>query len=163
MFKAGGGFRPMIERFWEKVKCSTEDACWDWIGAIYTKGYGAFNMGYGKGNMVAHRVMWELVNGPIPKGMFVCHHCDNPRCVNPAHLFLGTAKDNTADMTAKKRYNGRFKNGGIAPTRKFSSEQVRLIREEYGKLNQYELADKYGVRQSTIGRIIRREVYQEVN
>lgn len=93
-----------IERFNSKVDRSGE--CHSWTGSLVTNGYGAFYWG---GRLrTAHRVAWEIVNGPIPAGMCVCHHCDNPRCVNVAHLFLGTNRDNVADRVAKKRtWNGR--------------------------------------------------------
>jgi hypothetical protein len=90
------------ERFWPKVaKPEHPDACWPWIGDMGTDGYGKFWIdGTSKH---ASRVAWELTSGPVPKGLFVCHRCDNPRCCNPAHLWLGTAQDNTADMFRKKR------------------------------------------------------------
>lgn len=89
-------------RFWSKVDKTSD--CWVWIGAKHPTGYGAF--GIGQVVHYAHRLSWELVNGPIPDGLFVCHNCpngDNPSCVNPAHLFLGTQVDNMQDMLGKGR------------------------------------------------------------
>jgi hypothetical protein len=94
-------------RFWSKVdKSGGPDACWNWMAKSRShsgNGYGNFN--YNGKAAHAHRVAWELTNGPIPNGLFGCHKCDNPLCCNPAHLFLGTAKDNSADMHAKGRHH----------------------------------------------------------
>lgn len=92
----------LADQLWAKVQKAGPDECWPWIAAKYRKGYGHLNdLGRTK---AAHRVAWELTNGAIPDGMFVCHHCDNPSCCNPAHLFLGSAKDNTLDMIRKGRH-----------------------------------------------------------
>lgn len=89
-------------RFWRKVQKS--DGCWWWISVRNEDGYGQFRndeLGRMEG---AHRFSWRLTHGDIPHGMCVLHHCDNPPCVNPDHLFLGTQQDNIADMHAKGRY-----------------------------------------------------------
>lgn len=92
--------RARAEReFWSKVQKT--DTCWLWTGVIGAHGYGVFGGKKTRGR--AHRLMWERVNGPIPDGLNVCHRCDNPPCVNPAHLFLGTVKDNAQDMMRKGR------------------------------------------------------------
>jgi HNH endonuclease len=93
-------------RFWDKVLVG--DNCWEWQGYKDQRGYGRTRID-GKG-LLTHRVAWTIWNGPIPDGALVCHHCDNPSCVRPAHLFLGTHRDNTRDMLDKDRHRWRGKN-----------------------------------------------------
>lgn len=100
--KGAGTFPPLQTRFWSKVARGSADACWPFHGVRDRKGYGRFHM-KSQGACLAHRVAWELVNGPAPKDRCVMHECDNPPCCNPAHLRLGTDADNKADMLAKGR------------------------------------------------------------
>jgi hypothetical protein len=98
----------MPERFWSKVDRRDQGGCWEWQGAIRhgpNKGYGRFveTINGKRFERIAHRIAWQLANGPIPNGLLICHHCDNRRCCRPAHLFLGTYADNTADMVSKCR------------------------------------------------------------
>jgi hypothetical protein len=88
-----------VDLFWAKVRRT--DGCWEWTGARLHSGYG--KLGRKGRTYVAHRFAWELVNGAIPDGLFACHRCDNRLCVRPDHLFLGTQKDNIADMLSKGR------------------------------------------------------------
>jgi hypothetical protein len=118
---------PADVRFWSLVD-KQESGCWMWKGATGPKGYGRFNE-YPV-NVSAHRFSWSLVNGPIPAGMFVCHRCDNPGCVNPDHLFLGTPKDNTQDMLSKQRQS-RGENHG---------DKIRASEKRYHKLTAEEVA-----------------------
>lgn len=100
---AGSGRQPIpiAERFWPRVDKAVgqgpDGTCWEWTASRNGDGYGFSN------HTMAHRVSWEIHNGSIPNGLCVLHRCDNPPCVNPAHLFLGTKKDNAADMSAKGR------------------------------------------------------------
>jgi hypothetical protein len=83
-------------RFWQNVARTTDAAqCWNWIGYRTADGYGQYN------HKSSHRTAWELTNGSIAEGLCVCHTCDNPPCCNPAHLFLGTPRDNAQDATRK--------------------------------------------------------------
>jgi predicted DNA-binding protein len=95
-------------RFWSKVNVLSDDDCWEWSGGKYPSGYGTFSF-MGK-SMQAHRVSYILTTGEIPPRMCICHKCDNPPCVNPRHLFLGTYQDNTNDMIKK----GRWKKGEMS-------------------------------------------------
>ena len=91
-------------RFWENVKKADGDACWEWTASLQRGGYAQMKR---KGKKIrASRFAYEIVNGPIASPLlFVCHTCDNPKCVRADHLFLGTAADNNADMMAKGRYS----------------------------------------------------------
>jgi len=100
------------DRFWSKVQ-KTEN-CWLWMGARTKLGYGQRG-GRKTGRRYTHRLSWEMRFGPIPEGLCVLHHCDNPPCVNPDHLFLGTKKDNTQDMIAKGRGRGPRFSGETHP------------------------------------------------
>lgn len=125
------------------------DGCWEWTGATNEHGYGRLAAGLGK-NFKAHRVSWELHNGPIPDGMNVLHRCDNPPCTNPEHLFLGTQKDNTRDMVSKLR----MKYGEKASWSKLTEEQVRSILSD--SRPQRVIAQEYGICQQSVSSIKRR-------
>lgn len=136
-----------------------QTGCHEWIGAASSFGHGNINVD-GKYWKV-HRYAWTLARGAIPDGMCVCHHCDNPPCINPEHLFLGTRKDNSDDMYRKGR--GRKSVGSGHWYSKFSDEDVRRIREAYlFGARQVDLAAAYGVHQTAISTVVRRQNWRHV-
>lgn len=132
-------------RFWSRARES--GACMIWTGAVFKSGYGRVNSE--RKQRRAHRVAWELVNGIIPDGLCVCHHCDTPLCVNPEHLFLGTKKENNDDRDAKGR--GNPERGEKRYCAKLDETKVRAIRAS--KCSNGAAARFYGVNTGTISNI----------
>lgn len=128
----GRHMRPPLDRLMARVTKSA-DGCWLRSGSGTRNGYSTIGRGRsGEGTTTAHRLMWEITNGPVPPGIMVCHTCDVRRCVNPAHLFLGTAKDNTQDMLAK----GRFVNSQARRThcpRSHAYDEANTYRDKRGR------------------------------
>jgi len=143
--------KSMAERLWERVALSPS-GCWEWQGKADRHGYGRLRRERTTGRrgqlILAHRASWELHRGPIPPGLEVCHQCDNPRCVNPAHLFVGSHRDNMADMRVKGR-------GYLY--RKLTPEAVSAIREALasGERRAVDLAREHRVHPTTISQIKR--------
>jgi len=138
------------ERFWNFVDKKSEDECWHWTGQILSNGYGRISVGARNlGNELAHRVSWRLANKQeIPEKMVVMHKCDNPKCVNPNHLNIGTHKQNTQDMITKGRKMVVSPKGEGNGKSLLDAEKVRLIRSS--KLNHAELGRQLGVSTSCI-------------
>lgn len=144
------------ERFLANVRKT--ETCWLWTASTTSWGYGQI-MHKGKGSR-AHRVSWELHNGPIPTGLFVCHHCDVPACVNPAHLFLGTNAENLADMDAKGwRVNPRRSGPGEVHGHVTLTEKQVLDICQRPSQGLGTLAKEFNVTRTQISRIRRRKAW----
>lgn len=164
------------EHFWERI--DKTDGCWNWTGALTRQGYGVVYVH--KHKTPAHRYSWEVFNGEIPPGMFVCHHCDNRRCVNPAHLFLGTAKDNMQDMVKKRRHYmhlhpeaSSFKRPEFAKhrakgesinTAKLNADQVRELRQLHSQgESPTKLALRFGISRTAFYDIVNRLHWKHID
>lgn len=135
-------------RFKAKFTVGEKDECWNWKASKSTDGYGMFR-GSGRKVWGAHRVAWELQNGPIPEGLKILHKCDNPACVNHHHLFLGTAKTNAMDRDSKGR--AAYKLGERHPSAKLEDVAIRnIIALHHAGLGLKILSKQFGVALVTI-------------
>lgn len=140
----------MLDSFLDKL-IVLEDGCWEWSHSRNSEGYG--NIWVDKKCKKAHRVSYELHFGPIPEGLLVCHHCDNPPCCNPDHLFLGTDADNTQDKVNKGRMVDNT--GTNNPSAVLIEREIRQIHDLvlYSPLTQEEIAASYFVSKGHINNI----------
>lgn len=151
------------DRFWSKVDVRGKSACWEWK-ANKVHGYGMLATKSKSAPIKAHRLSWMIHYGEIPSGMAICHSCDNPGCVNPNHLMLGTQKANMIDAAKKGKMKffhiGTGEDNNAA---KLSNEQVLSLRKDYatGKFTYQEIAEKYGV--SDAAAILRNVSYYDPN
>lgn len=144
------------ERFWSKV-AKRESGCWEWTGACSDTGYGCF---YDGRAYSTHRYSWIMANGPIPKGLCVLHRCDNRPCLNPDHLFLGTKRENSRDMSEKGRTGVTDRAGEKHGESKLTDVAVREIRSSKEKGRS--LAAKFGVSESAVSLVRRGKSWTHV-
>jgi len=145
-----------VERFWSKVdKSGGPDACWNWTAYKGRKGYGRIGWGGPGLPKLSHRVAYEIAFGEFPEEQQVLHRCDNPSCVNPSHLFLGTNRDNVNDRQRKGRNNPQ--RGERNGNHKLTDMQVDEIRQRYSNgETRFELAKVFGVHHTQIWNIVKR-------
>ncbi len=142
-----------ISRFLDKIEIDDNTGCWEWTASSMSEGYGQFNI---NGSMLlAHRVSFEIHKGYIPEGLYVLHSCDNRLCVNPDHLWLGTQKENIADMVGKGRHIG---------DRKLTEEDVEVIRYLFDtkQMLQKDLAIAFGISATQTHMIVRRKNWRNI-
>ncbi|MBA0362397.1 HNH endonuclease signature motif containing protein [Stenotrophomonas maltophilia] len=135
-------------RFEEKVQPVTESGCWIWMAGDFSNGYGCFTVG--GVSVKAHRASYLIYKGALPKNLMVCHKCDTPSCVNPDHLFLGTAADNLRDAMEKGRFPASFHRAAI------DSSTVAAIRRDSQLMTNRNLCRKYDMSKGSVYRVVHR-------
>ena len=152
--------RRPVGRIWQWI--DTSSACWMWTGALQNvdSGYGVVRFNDKK--HYAHRLIWSLFNGPVPDGAFICHHCDEPRCVRPSHLYAGTQKENVADMFRRGR--ARPARGEAIGCSKLTEADVLEMRRLYseGGISQRAAGRIFGASKSMAQAIIRRKYWRHI-
>lgn len=166
------GSRPslaILDRFWANVNkdgpvvMAELGPCWQWIGRVGQSGYGLFQIGRHT-RLTAHRFAWELANGPVPAGLLACHKCDNRRCINQNHIFIGTHKDNSQDMSRKGRTwrhtHPESHEGESGGNNKLTAAQVTTIRRRLAAGESHiSISRDYPVGYTQIGNIARGEAW----
>jgi hypothetical protein len=139
---------------WSRIDVRAADECWPWSGGVSGGGYGISSHHTG-----AHVEVYEMLHGPVPEGKRVCHHCDNPPCCNPSHLWTGTALDNSRDAVLK----GRMSRGEKRHNTKLTEEHIKIIRSmPFEIITKKDVAQILGCSKATVGRIVKREVWNHV-
>jgi HNH endonuclease len=136
----------LFEKNFEKT-----DGCWEWKGTLHSKGYGQGS--FNDSPYLAHRLSYELYVGPIPYKHFVCHHCDNRKCVKPSHLFTGTNKDNMLDMRLKGRAGKKLNAENVIEIRKIALT---------GNYTQEAIGKKFGIKQKAVWMIVNRGTWKHI-
>lgn len=154
-----------LKRFWSRIHKS--DGCWEWIGGRDRRGYGYIGLdaSFGKSRTIkTHRAAWTIHYGLIPEGLCVLHHCDNPPCVRPDHLFVGTNLDNIINKMEKGRAALPMNRGEGHGLAKLNAEQVLQIRELYatGKFSYREVGERFGVFLTNIRSIVKRDSWKHI-
>jgi hypothetical protein len=137
------------------------EGCWVWCSVTLNTGYGLFRVWPGRRQLLAHRVAWEIAHGPIPAGLQVCHRCDNPCCVRPDHLFLGTHAENSGDMVAK----GRSAKGEHTNHTRLTATDVQRMRALYAAghfATKSAAAARFGVSIPTAHSVLGRKTWKHV-
>lgn len=147
--------RMEVERFIEKINHNPENGCWEWTASVSRDGYGFFSSN-GKIRS-AHRFSYEFFCGEIPSNLLVLHKCDNPRCVKPSHLFLGTVKDNVRDMVEKKRQSHGSRHWNC----RMGVEEIIFIRSRLD-LKLKEISEMFGISVKQASRIRRRDQWKHI-
>lgn len=143
----------LTERFWAKVDKRGPDDCWEWTANRTTSGYGRIKVSSYK-TEGAHRLSYYFANGEDPGDMLVCHTCDNPACVNPAHLFIGTAKDNAHDKMRKGRDRNGDNAGAANPNAKINeADAAQIIRAIQSGQTNTAIAERFAISHSMVSRI----------
>ena len=153
------GYGDVLTRFVEKIVVDPETGCHNWMAGCFTRGYGSFDID--GVTWPAHRAAWFLLVGDIPEGMHVLHHCDNVKCVNPDHLFLGSNYDNIQDKITKGR--DRYASGEEAGLSKLTWKEVEEIRDRYvnEECSQRGLAKEYNVSQRAVWSVLNNKTWRE--
>lgn len=157
---------PLDQRFWRYVQPSGE-GCWHWQGAVNEHGYGVIGRaGRGTGLVKAHRLAYEIATGrQLRRDQLVCHHCDNPRCVNPDHLFVGTHRDNWNDMHRKGRGSPPPQLlGSKNPSAKLSEGRIpEVFRLRALGLTTHQIADVFGISRTSVCAVLNRKTWRHVH
>jgi len=155
--------RPATDRFWDHVTRGSTRDCWEWDGSRSLSGYGVIAAEKRGRVYLAHRLSWEIHHGPIPAGLCVLHRCDNPPCVNPRHLWLGTKADNNRDRGEKGRGRESRQSGLDNPGAKLTEGEAReVVALVAAGWTQQAVADKFGISQPQVSRIVRGESWHRL-
>lgn len=159
--RSAQAIRDLPKRLWASVDRSGD--CWVWTGLTNAGGYGSIRVPE-RGMQLAHRVAWELTNGPIPPGVSICHRCDNRLCCNPDHLFLGSHTVNMRDAATKGRLRTPLTQGEASVHAKLTADDVRAIRSLYaaGGVTNRELAVRFGVSQQSVSDVVQRKSWRHI-